>query len=162
MNVDMDAIKAFFLEAMQYGWVNPDTHAEPVEGMPGYKGYEYRKGNLYLRDVFTVNWETGKSAGCTTIFQDDEPVWIMFYGGMYPKEVIEFVKQALSFAYRDQIFCGGRGEKCFTLDGSPYRYLNIRHKEKIGFSDFSGEEAVFTNFPDGKIGYHEYRGKCLI
>jgi hypothetical protein len=158
MNVDMDAIKAFFLEAMQYGWVNPDTHAQPVEGMQGYKGYEYRKGNLYLRDVFTVNWETRKSAGFTTIQQDDEPVWIMFYSGMYPKEAIPIVKQTLSAAYKDQIFWGGRGETNFEL-GAALKYVNQR--ERIEFEDFCGRETVF-NESNHPIGYHDYWGMSLV
>jgi hypothetical protein len=160
MNVDMDAIKAFFFEAMQEGWVNPESHAEPVAGMPGWKGYEYRKGNLYLRDVFTVNWETGKSAGCTTIFQECEPVWIMFYSGMYPKDAIPTVKQALASAYKEHSFLGGRGVKNFQTEESSFLYLNW--VEKIDFTDFCGHETVINPSTHGFPGYHNYYGMSLV
>jgi hypothetical protein len=159
MNVDMDAIKAFFFEAMLQGWVNPKSHAEPVEGMPGYKGYEYRKGGLYLRDVFIVNPETGKSAGNTTILLDDNPVWVMHYGGMYPKAVINIVKIALTRAYKQEQFCGGRGVICLNV-AIPFGYFN--HINKGTFEDFCGRESVYHEENKQVVGYHDYWGMSLV
>jgi hypothetical protein len=47
--------------------------------------------------------------GWTLIFYRGAPVWSMKYGGSYPPEVKDFVRQALLACYNTDNFHGGRG-----------------------------------------------------
>ncbi|MFA6042518.1 MAG: hypothetical protein WCV85_01230 [Patescibacteria group bacterium] len=167
MIVDMKEIEAFFFEAMLQGWVNPNTQAQPVAGMPGYKGYEYKKNGLYLRDIFIANPGTRKSAGSTTILQDDIPVWMMAYGGVYPPEVIPFLKRVLTHAYQSKTFKGGRGlDTSEPIETGEYWFYQntLTPAERLNsFTRFKGFETISRNpivLEDN--AYHYYFGLSLV
>ena len=88
------------------------------------------------------------------------PVWNMSYEGSYPKEVIPFLMEALSQAYQEKKFLGGRGPVHYH--NLMYAYSNII--DRGDFACFSGVEAIQPLLADSgrTIGSHRYWGQALI
>jgi len=159
--MDMKTIQEFFFKAMIEGWVSGGKEVS-IPAFPGFKVIAYERENLRLIDMWTKIVEgSDKSSGVTTIFQNDQPVWIMHYGGSYPKDVTFFVKTALQNAYRNKRFCWGRGPESFHISGDDTEYINMGHGD---FNSFEGREELFGKNRNGKrdlLGYHKYWGMSL-
>ncbi|MEK9174669.1 MAG: hypothetical protein AAB725_01735, partial [Patescibacteria group bacterium] len=127
--------------------------------LPGYKVMTFEKEKFVLVDSYCKSGEFlhSKSAGTTTIWHDNVPVWWMSYGGYYEKSAIPFLKQSLLLAYGIHEFVGGRG-MLFHSDGS---MIYINHPEINEFSFFRGREEVI-DLSAGSLGEHVYWGMSLI
>src|SRR3989344_1077876 len=151
------AVREFFCEGMAKGWASGAKATEMPGLGPGFKGFIAESGGFRLVDAYCVNEESGKSAGSTTIWFRDLPVWVMGYGGWYSGEVGDFLKSALSDTYSRNVFMGGRGPVRMISD--LYEYHN---KVIMGnFIRFSGEERIYTGGGSGCLGYHDYWGMAL-
>ena len=150
-------VREFFFDAMRNGYA---AKVEKI-GIPhmNHKGipYKSRDGQFYLIYAYCVNTLTSYSAGTTTIFHKDQPVWWVNYVGRYQPGSTKYLKEALKSAYDRNLFCGGRGPvECRTSDG--YTYKN--HLEINSFQLFSGKEKLLD--PAGNmVGFHEYSGREL-
>ena len=158
--------KEFFFKAMLVGWPAGVRGAD-VHGMPGYKEKGAFMGgsgtDFRLLDRWCVS--TCGSAGTIAIWFRDEPIWIMFYGGHYPKEVIPFLKLALMEAYKKDEFLGGRGPRVYLAVNKELRYFNGVIPPS-NFSRFEGREEIYVVNSDGTeaemVGWHKYWGMALI
>ncbi len=151
-------IQSFFFEAMVEGWAGGGKKTE-IADMPGYKAISYRDRDFFLLDCYCVNPGSRKSAGTTTIWLGDEPVWFMSYNGFYAVNAIPFLKRALWRTYEAQKFFGGRGPIAFQE--GPYVYLN--RPRPNDFEEFAGrEEIIHTGIPGPLLGFHEYRGSIMF
>ncbi len=149
-------IQGFFFEAMRAGYAAKNSEETSIAELPGYKVVTYRKDDLRLVDMWCTNPNSNKSAGTTTIWFKDEPLWIMQYGGEYKQDAIPVLKEALLKAYEHNIFAGGRGPVTFQKN----RLLYDNNVTKNFFGNFEGQEVISS---EGGIvlGYHDYRGMFL-
>ena len=154
--VNLPTLQAFFLKAMLSGWVNNGQY-NVIPNLPGHKLFEYRECDLFLTDIYCTNNATHQSAGTTTIYHKNQPVWIMQYHGYYEKRAIRLLKEILSKTYGGDEFIGGRGPAVFSMDG--LTYTNV--VQGSGFSEFSGREQIVDNQASISLGFHEYFGKLL-
>ena len=164
--------KKYFLEVMSVGWAS-GAKGKPVPDMPGYGCITNQKQlqfglHLGITDCWGVS-RSGVSEGTTRIWYSDgysdwEPVWIMWYFGFYPKEVIPFLKRALMHCYERGEFLGGRGPQRY-IGGYTWshelRYQNIVAR-KSDFLGFKGREHILGLDNDLEMGWHLYRGRALI
>ena len=126
--------------------------------MPGYKAIPFRDGKFYLLDLYSKTKDSAKSTGTTTIWHDDNPIWIMHYGGFYKEEAIGFLQRALAEAYITNRFIGGRGPSLFEDDQFRYENTSVTND----FSRFRGREDVLKKQSSEVMGYHEYWGMSLV
>lgn len=156
--VGIDDIQKFFFKAMQQNGYSSGGQKITIPSMPGYKAIPFREGDFSLLDCWCTTPHSQKSAGTTTIFYKDSPVWWMQYNGWYTEEAISFLKLALSKTAETQEWLGGRGPKEFT-DGR----LVYRNDPRINdFAGFNGYECIIYRNRLGHLGYHEYSGFLLI
>lgn len=155
--VDVREVQEFFFKAMLGGYA-AGAKKTPLPGVPGFKLIPFREGNLTLFDSYTVNPESGKSAGTTIIWYKDVPVWMMACGGFYEKEAVPFLKRALLHAYERKEFVGGRGPLVFKSD--TLIYTNSPHLNT--FERFGGRESVFDEVMGDSLGWHGYWGMSLV
>jgi hypothetical protein len=149
--------KDFFFRAMLSGWALGGKKIT-ISEMPGYKAIPYREGDFYLLDRWCSGPGIGKSAGATTIWFQNVPVWVMHYGGCYEsEEVVRFVKRALRVAYEGRAFFGGRGPAHLTDTELTYRNF-VKFNE---FRKFGGTEEV-RDHNWGLLGFHDYWGMSLM
>ncbi len=139
----------------------------PIEGMPGWKGYEYREAYFILRDRYTVHPETRKTAGYVEIVYQGVTIWFMAYGGFYKKEAIPCLKAALMATYTKGDFYAGRGRDGYVQYGYLYM-IATGNDDRFGFERFFARERVFRSIEkDGvdvpeSLGGHEVWGMALI
>ncbi|MBI5126751.1 MAG: hypothetical protein HZA80_03245 [Candidatus Taylorbacteria bacterium] len=156
MQPTLDSIRHVFFEAMASGWAQ-DVQLTTISGFPGSKAISFALGEFRLIDCYMVTPHSEKSAGVTTIWHLDQPVWIMHYGGWYAKLAIPFLKACLHRAYvEERHFYGGRGPD-FVRDE---RFVYVNRIERNDFGDFAGEERIF-DLSEQCFGYHWYRGMSL-
>jgi len=155
---ESESLKEFFFKAMLAGWAGEGKKSKIAE-LPGYKYVVFREDDLMLTDIYSVTSNSSKSSGLTTIFYNNNPVWVMHYWGWYYKKAILIVKEALTQAYSKGIFWGGRGLE--ALNGNSMDYRNW--PDENSFDCFSGREFVRLEGDEHSIlGYHEYKGGSLI
>jgi len=160
MKLDLSHIEALFFTAMKAGYATEGTPKTKVVDMPGYKEIRYEDGDFLLVDRWCVNPDSEKSAGTTTIWYQNKPIWFMSYGGKYPEGMIHFLKSALRMQYcKDGHFLGGRGPRLVTdrVAGRTYRNRPVEND----FGRFSGREEI-VDLHTGAVGYHDYWGMSLI
>jgi len=150
-------VERVFLEAMVNGWANPEVKKVPLPGLPGSKAIRFRKEGLFVLDYYFSNPESGRSMGNTVILEGKTPVWMMSYGGHYPKEVVPFLKEALLVNYKAKVFVGARGPHFFEND--TYAYVNTVMRGD--FESFFGEEKIIHRESGRSLGHHTYFGKSL-
>ena len=160
-----EAEKHFF-EATRHGWV-AGAKGTPVcdtLSMPGFKETIYEKSGFHVRDRYIVSSLGGKSFGTTTVSYLLNVVWVMSYGGYYPKDVIPFLKQALMAAYEKSEFLGGRGPLHFEKEGTDIcaELIYKNNPEKNFFPDFKGYEVIISQKTFVPLGSHWYHGMSLI
>jgi hypothetical protein len=150
-----------FFEAMRDGYAKQGVKKQPIVGLPGSKSIPWERGMWKVIDTYFTASDSNKSSGFTLIVYNGSPIWVMHYGGIYPKEVMPFLKQCLKTAYDLEIFSGGRGR---SLEQSPdFRYRNIVAKGST-FEVFAGDEHIYVMSDDRElaVGHHWYRGHSLI
>ncbi|MFC1640884.1 DUF5680 domain-containing protein [Patescibacteria group bacterium] len=154
----LEEVEAFYFEAMLAGYAAEGIEKGTITELPGFKTIPYRRGRFSLLDCYGVRLDSPKSAGSTTIWCDDEPIWMMSYCGYFAKEVIPFLKKALLEAYQSHQFEGGRGPRLFE-EGS----LTYMNKPAFNFfSEFNGFERIIDSKSDKEVGFHKYLGMSLI
>jgi len=171
---EIEVVKQFFFRGMLDGYVNPNSvkfkdlrvvfptvHFE----MPGSNCKFYCKDiddkKLQLVDLWFSTGISDLGGGMTVIWVNDEPVWMMNYGGRYRKEAIPTLKLVLRTSYEKKEFNGGRGPSRF-FNGDFY-YSN----EPTGdFCNFFGREDISItnerNEPAAWFGGHHYHGFLLV
>lgn len=156
MTTDLRSVQNAFFEAMGAGWAQ-NVQKIKLPELPGSKGIPFVWGDFRVLDCYLVTPHSDRSAGITTIWHQDQPVWIMHYGGWYAKVAIPFLKSCLHRAYVDERrFYGGRGP-AFVRDE---RFTYVNQIERNDFGNFAGEERVF-DLNEQCLGYHWYRGMSL-
>jgi hypothetical protein len=116
-------------------------------------------GDFTVIDIWYVTKESDVSFGTTMITFEEQPIWFMQYSGQYQKEAISFLKQALTYAYEDCHFNGGRGPENFTAkDGSMF-YENSWSGD---FTKFTGHEHIYGKTLKEILGYHHYNGGSML
>lgn len=148
-----------FLQAMGAGYA-ADATKSTISGLPGSKAITRTfnsPGNgkrWRVVDCWLSNGE--RSSGHTTIWLNDEPVWIMHYGGWYTEDALPFLKECLHRAYvTEKRFYGGRGP--VIVRGERFTYVN---RYLGSFDQFEGDEGILDL--EGKsCGYHWYHGMLL-
>jgi len=154
----VENIKKFFFEAMVEGWV-ADGEKFTIPQLPGYKAIEHCDGDFHLVDCYCKNPEYHGSSGFTTIYWKNNPVWVMHYGGDYINDkAVDFLKYALSWAYKRKRFCGGRGPS--SLCAATMIYINTA--EQNDFTKFSGRETIHDAETGQLYGHHIYQGMALF
>ena len=154
-----DVEKAFF-EAMAAGYAQ-SIKKTPIPDLPGSKAIISVDGHFRVVDYWLVTANSNKSTGSTTIWFDEQPVWVMHYGGWYDKDVIPFLKKCLHRAYvEERKFYGGRGP-------TEVKDRDLRYNNEIDRNDFfnaRGEEFVYDFSGDDKKcrGFHWYRCMSLL
>lgn len=159
---DVRVLEDFFLMAMRHGWAS-GTAKISIPELPGAKciPYQDERKQLYLLDWYfaprgSVN---NGSAGTTMIWYQNIPVWVMHYGGIYREEAVPFLKKALSEAYMNGIFKGGRGLN-YHGGGGSLVYVN-EPTEGSSFKHFSGNEFIVELESCARVGWHKYWGMLL-
>lgn len=155
---DLRRIYDVFFDAMGNGYARNDIEPTSIVELPGSKLIPFVSGEYKVTDCYFVSPRSDKSGGFTTIYHEDDPVWMMHYGGRYAKIAIPFLKQCLHRAYvGERRFYGGRGPH-FVRD-ERFTYINMVRRES--FTDFEGEEKIFD--ADGhEVGHHRYGGMSLL
>ncbi len=156
------AQKCFF-EAMMQGWA-AEVKAVPVPDMPGHKQTIYENGKFRVIDRFCVS-SAGMSAGTTTIWYQNDPIWFMSYGGFYREKDVSFLKRALLESYVLGRFTAGRGPVLVRdeAQGSDLVYTNWIHYGNDDFKSFGGREEICSLHAQKEIlGFHNYSGMALI
>ena len=149
--------KEVFFEAMMHGYANPEAKKTSLKGLPKSKVITFEKDDFIVTDLYFTHPESDASSGITIIHHQNEPIWVMHYGGWYKKEAISFLKEVLYTAYKKEYFAGGRGINPSQSDS----FLYLNRIERDSFSDFNGREEIY----DGSgtlLGFHEYFGGSLL
>jgi hypothetical protein len=152
----IDKVKEFFFKGMVEGYAGQGARIA-LDQLPGYKANSFGEGDWYLLDCWCGDPLSGRSAGTTTIWYRNNPVWVMHFGGQYPQEVIPTLKAALRQSYQNQEFLGGRGPRTYGIE--PYIYVNVPRVND--FSLFEGREGIRFN-RDQMFGWHDYWGMSLM
>lgn len=152
----MRQIESIFFKAMLEGYVFGVKKIR-IPDLPGYKAIPFRDGDYYVLDHYCVTSNSLKSAGTTTIWYQDVPVWVMNYGGFYEESAISFLKSALRLQYEERQFNGGRGPLVHTDGTLIYRNMSSPND----FSGFQGRENIH-NVYGILLGYHDYWGMSLL
>ncbi|MEK7639236.1 MAG: hypothetical protein AAB388_03705 [Patescibacteria group bacterium] len=147
-----------FFAAMRQGYA-ADCVKGSLPDLPGSKSIEYTHDDWRVLDVYFVTVDSNWSAGSTTIWFMNRPVWIMQYAGWYEEAALPCLKAALADAYTRGDYVGGRGPEYFDYD-SHARYWN-----KVAKNCFTGltqgEEEVES--ADGQsLGRHFYHAFWLV
>ncbi|MDD4804070.1 MAG: DUF5680 domain-containing protein [Candidatus Pacebacteria bacterium] len=158
--------RIIFFKALLAGYAGKSDKKDPrltkTISMFGFeKTNTYRYGNFIVVDRWTVSDHSNISSGTTVILFVEVPVWIMTYSGSYPKNVIPFLKEALSEQYKTGEFRGGRGPYRWVSEKFLYRN-NVHENEVNNFSCFSGHEEIVDQKTGKVLGFHEYSGMSMI
>ena len=155
----IEEIKSFFFEAMVNGYISGGDEIK-ISEIPEYRAIPFKKGKFYLLDNYLITPYSDKSAGTTTIWYDDKPVWVMHYGGYYKESAISLLKKALAKTYKSSQFFGGRGP--LSLSESKNSLIYINYPKINDFEKFEGREVIFDTKKNICLGYHEYWGMSLL
>ena len=155
--MDIAQIRSFFFKAMMEGWAMNAQEIKTTDA-PGYTSIPFREGDFYLLDRYCVSPNSSKSAGTTTIWFQDIPVWLMNYGGFYEKRTIACLKEALQRTYGVHQFVGGRGPRMHSKGSLVY----VNQPRLNDFAKFEGREEIFDIESGELFGFHEYWGISLL
>jgi len=148
-----------FLDGMARGWAGGAKSVRSTE-FSGLEVIRVESGKFLITDAFYYN-EIGRGFGFTIIAHTriglGVPFWKMDYWGVYPKSVIDFLKEALHCAYSNQVFSGGRG-----LSGHEKSDLTYKNNPVLmPFENFGGKERIVST-SNLELGWHQYRGGSLL
>jgi hypothetical protein len=142
---------------MLSGYAGDGSGSTIAKASDGYKNIELVREDFKVVDRYCKTAYSDGSAGTTTIFFKNAPVWWMSYAGYYPEKVIPFLKTALAKEYEDNRFAGGRGPRLCVAGG--FIYQNFYSGS---FTHFKGREEIHEHENGGLIGFHEYFGMALL
>jgi hypothetical protein len=159
-------LQAFYFEAalVTYAGNSPKS---TIPDLPGSHVYSYPRGRfLYVDQYYTCD---DRSSGITFIYVDDQPVWTMSYEGQGSPTANIFLKIALTHAYQQGLFRGGRGPEEFWQtkpnqtkeDAGTLLYRNDLHAGHGRFDHFSGRDSIIRMPSREEIYWHEYRGLIM-
>lgn len=160
----IETIKKVFFSGMLKGYAGTCQKTE-IPGLPGSRfitsTYEIGGHVFVFTDMYYVTKLSDFSYGITAISYDGDPVWCMTYGGMYPKEVIPFLKDVLKDNYERGNFNGGRGHYYCS---NPEKYPNLVYQNERShyFDKFSGHEEIRNVRGGYLVGYHDYHGSLML
>jgi hypothetical protein len=167
-NVILKEARQVFFRAMLAGYAGDSTTEKTTDGH-GYTTIRFNDRPFLVEDRYCVTPHSNQSAGTTTIFFNDDPIWWMSYNGRYAEEAIPFLKQALARACRRGKFIGGRGpyETVFSDGKYFYKYCNQSEPgRRQTFRWFQGEEVIVryrkSDNQHKTLGTHRYQGRSLI
>ena len=158
VGVTFAQVEYFFFEAMQNGYAGGGKKTRVLD-MPGFWEIEFNRGDWRCVDRWGGPENSLFSAGTTTIWHEDVPVWFMTYGGWYDSRAIEILKVALRGNYIEKIFAGCRGPRSLKMLGCSLVYTN---QFRGTFANFSGQESVTHLLTNQPLGHHNYAGICLF
>ena len=157
LSPDIDLVQSAFFHAMAVGYAGA-AERTTIPQLPGSKVIPFVWGDFKVVDLWLTTPYSPKSEGMTTIWFQNNPVWVMHYGGRYHDIDIPFIKNCLHRAYVvERRFYGGRGPQ--FVRGERFTYIN--YIERNDFEKFFGEEVVF-DLNESHSGHHWYRGQCLF
>lgn len=155
--IDSHDIQKFFFNAMVDGWAVSGKESTTPD-MPQYYSIWFTEGEWTLLDRYCTTPLGPKSAGTTTIWYQQTPVWVMNYGGLYEDRAIPVLQHAIAESYNTRAFAGGRGPRVFS-EGN-FRYTNdVRMSD---FAKFEGREEIIDTQTNTVLGWHEYWGMSLL
>ncbi len=157
MKPTLDEIQKVFFDAMANGWAQ-GVQEISISEFPGTKAIPFVSGDFRVLDCYTVTPYSNKSTGTITIWHQNQPVWVMHYGGWYVVQAIPFLKSCLHQAYVKRRFYGGRGPS--YVQDTEFIYLNT--VDRNYFEDFAGTERILDTRRRWHFGYHWYRGMWLV
>jgi len=153
-----------FFKALLAGYAGDGSGVKKEKPPDGYRTMTWPPtgdhGGFKVVDRFCVTPTSNRSAGTTTIFFEDQPIWWMSYGGYYDDSAIPFLKTALADAYGRQEFRGGRGP--IRFQNGNFVYVNRQGFDGTSFACFEGREEIFEASSERLLGFHKYFGMLLI
>jgi len=150
--------KAFFI-GMRNGYVT-GLKGVPVRNMPGYRMVATKYGDWKVTDMWATIRHKEDSAGVTTVFYKNTPVWVMSYEGWYTGlYTISFLKKVLSNAYNNEEFYGCRGCPKYY---EPFCGMEYTNTFRGRFKKFNGKESIKRIRDKEYMGEHTYRGGILF
>lgn len=155
---DWEQAKQFFLKAASKTYAAANVPEIKSIDVPGERLYRYEQNPFHYLDRYCVGanvWSFGE----TLMWCEERLIWWMQYHGKSERRgVTEFLKIALTEAYRQGLFCGGRGPENFK-----YSNLKYRNRWKGNFRSFSGEDRILDHTEGHRpIFWHRYCGGALI
>ncbi|EKD23798.1 MAG: hypothetical protein ACD_81C00181G0001 [uncultured bacterium] len=158
-NEILDWAKKAFIAAMLSGYASEEGDGVPkIKTTDGYTTITCIEEGFTVVDRYYTMPRSTYSVGTTTIFYKGKPIWLMSYGGSYPKKVISFLKAALTKAYTTGSSVGCRGpQSCEEGD-----LLYINNCTSASFREMRGYEVIKSIETGRVLGYHEYWGGSLI
>lgn len=166
MNTPEKRLEQFYLEAAAATYAGGTVKKETITDLPRSKVYRYESGDLLYVDTFFTNGEN--SGGQTVIYVDGVPAWLMQYHGWCKdddKNVLTFLKKALSAAYERGEFHGGRGLPRFEShleDGFFYENFPQMPPYQQDFICFQGRERIWRKpVREVDVFWHRYQGILL-
>lgn len=152
----LEGAKKVFFKAMLAGYAGKE--ANKTKTSDGYTTIEYSEEDFRVVDRYLTTPNSDYSAGTTTIFFENKPVWFMAYAGRYSSEVIPFLKSVLRRSYESELFVGGRGLEVYREGGLIYN----NDVAENDFSYFCGRESIFYSKEGSREYFHDYFGMALI
>lgn len=158
MKIDWKRIQDFYFDAHIEGYLGGARKVD-VPDKPGFRRIEvFGESGLRLVDEYSKTLGSHHSAGTTTIWFDNIPIWMMSYGGWYSPEALPILKAALRLSYERKKFIGGRGPESFSKDS--FSYTNL--VESWRFENFNGRESICRSEDSFWFGTHRYSGHALV
>ena len=155
-----------FFEALLLGYASTQENKKP-KSVKDFKIVKIKSNTKNITtffdgfeivDEWVTNTSSEFSAGTTTIYYKENPVWRMSYFGFHKKECINFLIKALAKAYLKKKFIGGRGPEFF--EDASYIYKNEVIKKN--FEAFRGTESIHISINNKGVGIYQYMGIALI
>ena len=153
----LEGAREVFFKAHLAGYAGDGEGSVKTKSADGKVSIEFVDGDYRVLDEYYTTPHSDYSFGTTIIFYKDAPVWMMYYGGCYKKEIIPFLKEALGKAYETNSFFGGRGIKTYVVGALHYQNFPMGT-----WDDFKGSEEIRIYETREKLGFHESGGRSLL
>ncbi|HEV7449128.1 MAG TPA: hypothetical protein VGP13_01155, partial [Candidatus Paceibacterota bacterium] len=110
----------FFFEAMSGAESYAGGgEAQPIPDRPGWKGFDVSRDGFRLIDQYTGTG-AGLLTGHTTLWAGDKTMLFVSYGGHYPDDATDALREILGITYQERSFIGGRGRDGLRAKGFVY------------------------------------------
>lgn len=168
IDITLEQIERIFFAAMRRGYAGKEkVEKQEIPVLPGYKCIPFVSENFTVLDAWCDTSLNDTSAGFTTIWFRDIPVWTMSYSGFYASKYIAFLKLALRQTYEKSACVGCRGPAAFSHPYYPdLTYINRvdEGRDMFGslFANFAGIEYIYDTDGGKRAGYHRYQGMSML
>lgn len=158
-----------FFEAADDGYAGNPKRSTVIE-LPGSVEITFTKGPWKVVDKYFKTSLGRRSGGGMVMSYEEVHVWMMHYGGQYEKEAIPCLKAALSAAYAEKKFFGGRGPEEF-VHGEFVYHNEVDRAYRADFQTsnfFRGYEKITKvgRNADGTtqkaMGWHSCQGMMMV